>query len=168
MLCTPRDSGVNSLPLYTRRGHSHLGSMGCTMVFYWALSLSAYCPYAWAQKKKPRLPSQRVRENFWAKSAQPDMWMSPRSFWTGERGVDYRTPNNNMLFHVPRVPCATWMIWLIYLMSTKKKMSECIHPSDLNPSMSQTVLLGACLKFWVIVVMNQSLHTNQGPQRAVK
>ena len=34
MLWTPRDLGVNSLPLYNRRGHSHLGSMGCTMAFY--------------------------------------------------------------------------------------------------------------------------------------
>ena len=30
----PRDSGVNFLPLYTKRGHSHVGFMGCTMVFY--------------------------------------------------------------------------------------------------------------------------------------
>ena len=29
----PRDSGVNSLPLYTMRGHIHLGFMGCTVVF---------------------------------------------------------------------------------------------------------------------------------------
>ena len=34
MLFIPRDSGVDSLPLYTKREHSHLGSMGCTMVFY--------------------------------------------------------------------------------------------------------------------------------------
>ena len=46
MLLIPGDSGVNSLPLYTKRGHSHLGCMGCTKVFYRALSLSAYCPYA--------------------------------------------------------------------------------------------------------------------------
>ena len=34
MLFIPRDSGVNPLPIYTKRGYSHLGSMGCTMVFY--------------------------------------------------------------------------------------------------------------------------------------
>ena len=32
MLLFPRDSGVNTLPLYTMRGHSHLEFMGCTMV----------------------------------------------------------------------------------------------------------------------------------------
>ena len=33
MLLFSGDSGVNSLPLYTRRGHSHLGFRGCTMDF---------------------------------------------------------------------------------------------------------------------------------------
>ena len=32
MLLFPRDAGVNSLPLYNMRGHSHLGLMGCTIV----------------------------------------------------------------------------------------------------------------------------------------
>ena len=46
MLLFPGDSGVNPLPLYTRRGHSHQGFRGCTVDFTRALSLSAYCLYA--------------------------------------------------------------------------------------------------------------------------
>ena len=62
MLLFPRYSGVTSLPLYTMRGRNHLprvagwgwgwylGFMGCTMGFYRALSLSAYCPDARTEK----------------------------------------------------------------------------------------------------------------------
>ena len=42
----PRDSGVEALPLYTPRGHSHLPRVhGPHYGFYRALSLSTYRPY---------------------------------------------------------------------------------------------------------------------------
>ena len=55
MLLIPGDPGVNPLPLHTTRGHSYLGfTWGLLYGFYRALSLSAYCPYAWTKKDKKK------------------------------------------------------------------------------------------------------------------